>query len=164
MHKLRKTRTLETQETRLEGEVEVDGAVFGGPARHARDDRVNRRLLANRRCKRRVLVVLRQRGGRTLPRTFPRESQAVARIDNCQPGGGAQLLTLGGVTFSADLQMHGGQIIAKKDVSFTAGATGVGLSIIAGGTIDGTSGMTMFACGERGMEGNFHIDHYRLAE
>lgn len=88
----------------------------------------------------------------------------LGRIDNCQPGGGAQLLTLGGVTFSADLQMHGGQIIAKKDVSFTAGATGVGLSIIAGGTIDGTSGMTMFACGERGMEGNFHIDHYRLAE
>ncbi|WP_370160399.1 Tad domain-containing protein [Limimaricola soesokkakensis] len=88
----------------------------------------------------------------------------LGRIDNCQPGGGAQLLTLGGVSFSADLQMHGGQIIAKKDVGFTAGATGVGLSVIAGGTIDGTSGMSMFACGERGMEGNFHIDHYRLAE
>ncbi len=87
MHKLRKTRTLETRETRLEGEVEVDGAVFGGPARHARDDRVNRRLLANRRCKRRVLVVLRQRGGRTLSRTFPRESQAVAFARERIPSG-----------------------------------------------------------------------------
>ncbi|MBU0876737.1 MAG: IS1595 family transposase [Alphaproteobacteria bacterium] len=79
MHKLRETMTLETRETRLEGEVEVDGAVFGGHVRpaNARDDRVDRRLLANRSGKRRVVVVLRQRGGRTLPRTFLREAQAV---------------------------------------------------------------------------------------
>lgn len=79
MHKLRETLTLETRETRLEGEVEVDGAVFGGHVRpaNARDDRVDRRLLANRSGKRRVVVVLRQRGGRTLPRSFLREAQAV---------------------------------------------------------------------------------------
>ena len=76
MHKLRETMTWETRETRLEGEVEVDGAVFGCQVRsaNARDDR---RLLANRSGKRRVAVVLRQRGGRTLPRSFLREAQAV---------------------------------------------------------------------------------------
>ncbi len=79
MHKLRETMALETRETRLEGEVEVDGAVFGGHVRpaNARDDRVDRRLLASRSGKRRVVVVPRQRGGRTLPRTFLREAQAV---------------------------------------------------------------------------------------
>ena len=60
MNKLRETMTLET---RLEGEVEVDGAVFGGQVRpaNARDDRVDRRLrlLANRSGKCRVVVVLR---------------------------------------------------------------------------------------------------------
>lgn len=40
--------TLETRETRLEGEVEVDGAVFGGQVRpaNARDDRISLELVA----------------------------------------------------------------------------------------------------------------------
>ncbi len=60
--------------------------------------------------------------------------------------------------------MHGGQIIAQGDVIFSSNALGHGASIIAGGKIDGTSNMEMLACDERGMEGNFHINHYRLAE
>ena len=79
MHKLREAMTAETRETCLEGEVEVDGAVFGGHVRPAnlREQRIDRRRLANRCGKRRVVVVLRQRGGRTLRRTFLREPEGV---------------------------------------------------------------------------------------
>jgi transposase-like protein len=79
MHKLREAMTAETRETCLEGEVEVDGAAFGGYVRPAnlREQRIDRRRLANRSGKRRVVVVLRQRGGRTLTRTFLREPEGV---------------------------------------------------------------------------------------
>lgn len=79
MHKLREAMTAETREVRLDGEIEVDGAAFGGHVRPAnlRVQRIDRRRLANRSGKRRVVVVLRQRGGRTLTRTFLREAQGV---------------------------------------------------------------------------------------
>lgn len=79
MHKLREAMTAETREARLDGEVEVDGAAFGGYVRPAnlREQRIDRRRLANRSGKRRVVVVLRQRGGQTLTRTFLREAQGV---------------------------------------------------------------------------------------
>lgn len=79
MHKLREAMTAETRNIRLDGEVEVDGAAFGGHVRPAnlREDRVDRRRLANRSGKRRVVVVLRQRGGRTVTRAFLREAQGV---------------------------------------------------------------------------------------
>lgn len=79
MHKLREAMAVETREARLDGEVEVDGAAFGGHVRPAnlRERRVDRRRLANRSGKRRVVVVLRQRGGRTLTRTFLREALGV---------------------------------------------------------------------------------------
>ena len=50
MHKLREAMAKETAETRLQGEVEIDGAYFGGHVRPAnmRTDRVDRRLLQNR--------------------------------------------------------------------------------------------------------------------
>ncbi len=49
MHKLREAMAAETREARLDGEVEVDGAAFGGHVRPAnlREERVDRRLLAN---------------------------------------------------------------------------------------------------------------------
>lgn len=79
MHKLREAMVAETRDLRLDGEIEVDGATFGGHVRPAnlREDRVDRRRLTNRSGKRRVVVVLRQRGGRTLTRTFLREAQGV---------------------------------------------------------------------------------------
>jgi transposase-like protein len=79
MHKLREAMTAETRKARLDGEVEVDGAAFGGYVRPAnlREQRIDRRRLANRSGKRRVVVVLRQRGGQTLTRTFLREAQGV---------------------------------------------------------------------------------------
>ena len=79
MHKLREALAAEVRELQLGGEVEVDGAAFGGHIRPAnlREERVDRRLAGNRSGKRRVVVVLRQRGGRTLTRPFLREAEGV---------------------------------------------------------------------------------------
>lgn len=89
-------------------------------------------------------------------------SLQIGRNDNCAPGGGAQVLTLGGVDIAADMRMYGGQIIAKGDVGFAANADGIaGASIIAGGTISGTSNMTMGFCGD-GMEDSFRAEYFRL--
>ncbi|MFC4734210.1 IS1595 family transposase [Salipiger abyssi] len=79
MHKLREAMMAETRDLRLGGEIEVDGAAFCGHVRPAnlREDRVDRRRLAHRSGKRRVVVVLRERGGRTLTRAFLREAQGV---------------------------------------------------------------------------------------
>ena len=79
MHKLREAMAAETRDIRLTGTVEVDGAAFGGHVRPAnlREDRVDRRRLDHRSGKRRVVVVLRQRGGRTVTRAFLREAQGV---------------------------------------------------------------------------------------
>lgn len=62
-----------------DGEVEVDEAAFGGHVRPAnlREERADRGLPANRSGKRRIVVAQRQRGGRTLTRTFLRETDGV---------------------------------------------------------------------------------------
>lgn len=89
MHKLREAMAAETRDATLSGAVEVDGAAFGGHARpaNAREDRVDRRLLENRSGKRRVVVALRQRGGRTLTRTFLREAEGVGFArERVEPG------------------------------------------------------------------------------
>lgn len=82
MHKLREALASETRHTLLDGEVEIDGAASGGHVRPAnrREDRVDRRRLGHRSGKRRIVVVLRQRGGRTLTKTFLREAQGVAFV------------------------------------------------------------------------------------
>jgi hypothetical protein len=91
-------------------------------------------------------------------------SLQIGRNDNCAPGGGAQILTLGGVDIAADMRMYGGQIIAQGDVNFSANANGIaGASIIAGGSISGTSNMTMGFCGD-GMENSFRAAYFRLVE
>lgn len=88
----------------------------------------------------------------------------IGKNDDCADGGGAQILTLGGVDLAADMRMYGGQIIAKGDVAFAANANGIeGASIIAGGTISGTSNMTMGFCGD-GMNDSFRAEYFRLAE
>jgi ISXO2-like transposase domain len=89
MHKLREAMAHETAEARLAGEVEIGGAYFGGHVRptNAREDRIDRRLLKNRSSKRRVVIVLRQRGGRTLTRSFLREAEGVDFASACvEPG------------------------------------------------------------------------------
>lgn len=75
-HKIREAIAAETKDAMLNGDVEVDGAYFGGHVRpeNKKEDRVDRRLAENRDADRRVVVALRQRKGRTL--TFVRESEA----------------------------------------------------------------------------------------
>ena len=84
--------------------------------------------------------------------------------DDCATGGGAQLVTRGGVSIPAQLSMFGGQILAAGDISFEAEADGIqGASIVSGGRIEGSSGATMGFCNGRGMENNFEAEYFRLA-
>ncbi|ABD86296.1 IS1595-like element ISRpa4 family transposase [Rhodopseudomonas palustris] len=74
-HKLREAMASEAAKT-LGGEVEVDGAYFGGhirPANYA-ENRIDRRLAEHQTGKRRVVIVLRERNGSTV--TFVRKSEA----------------------------------------------------------------------------------------
>lgn len=88
---------------------------------------------------------------------------SIGKDDDCLAGGGAQLLTLGGYSSSAKINLHGGQIIALGDIAFAANATGIkGASLISGGDIDSTSNAEMSYCAT-GMEDNFELDYFRLA-
>lgn len=75
-HKLREAIASETEGHILDDEVEIDGAYFGGHIRpeNRKEDRKDRRLSENQTGKRRVVVVVREREGRTL--TFVRKSEA----------------------------------------------------------------------------------------
>jgi len=84
-HKLRETMASEMKGMRIGGEgetAEIDGAYFGGymkPA-NAKENRRDRRLAQNQTGKRQAVVVIRERGGRTLPAVFKTEAQAIAWI------------------------------------------------------------------------------------
>ena len=86
----------------------------------------------------------------------------LGRDDGCATGGGAQLLTLGGVDVASDLQVYGSQILALKDIQFSANANGVeGASMVSGSTISGTSNMSMGFCGG-GMDNSFQAEYFRM--
>ncbi|MBN9036189.1 MAG: IS1595 family transposase [Rhizobiales bacterium] len=74
-HKLREALAAETASEILDGEVEIDGAYFQKTPRQENriEDRVDRRVKANQGA-RRVVVALRERGGRIL--SFVRKSEA----------------------------------------------------------------------------------------
>jgi transposase-like protein len=75
-HKIREALAAETKGAELNGEVEVDGAYFGGHIRPANkaENRVDRRKAEHQTGKRRVVIAFRQRKGRTV--TFVRKSEA----------------------------------------------------------------------------------------
>jgi len=81
-HKLREAISAGQADTTLSGHVEVDGAYFGGTVRqeNRKEDRKDRRLAQNQTGKRQVVVVMRERGGRTLPFVFRAETDAVPTI------------------------------------------------------------------------------------
>ena len=84
-HKLREAMASELKGMHVGGDgetVEVDGAYFGGYVKPAnfKDNRRDRRLAKNQNGKRRVVVVVRERGGRTLPSVFKSESAALGWI------------------------------------------------------------------------------------
>jgi transposase-like protein len=84
-HKLREAMALELKGRTVGGPgkiVETDGAYFGGyvkPANH-RENRRDRRLAKNQNGKRQVVVVVRERDGKTLPAVFKSEGAALGFI------------------------------------------------------------------------------------
>lgn len=84
-HKLREAMAEELKGRQIgddRPEAEVDGAYFGTYVRPAnlKEDRVDRRLRKNYSKNRKVVVVIRERGGETLPGVFKSESQALSWI------------------------------------------------------------------------------------
>ncbi len=81
-HKLRESMASETKDAILSGTVEIDGAYFGGHIKPAnyKEDRIDRRLSENQTGKRQCVVVMRQRGGRTVTVAGKSELQAVPEI------------------------------------------------------------------------------------
>src|SRR5262245_57639413 len=81
-HKIREAMAAEANGATVSGEVEVDGAYFGGHVRPANNkvNRRDRRLAQNQTGKRRVVVIMRERGGRTLPFVFKSEDASVVTI------------------------------------------------------------------------------------
>jgi transposase-like protein len=84
-HKIREAMASELKGMQVGGEgkvVETDGGYFGGyvkPANH-KENRRDRRLAKNQNGKRRVVVIVRERGGRTLPAVFRTEAAATSWI------------------------------------------------------------------------------------
>jgi len=84
-HKLREAVASEMKGAHVGGEgkvAEVDGGYFGGyvkPANHV-ENRRDRRLAVNQNGKRRVVVAIRERDGRTLTQVFGTEAASVSFI------------------------------------------------------------------------------------
>jgi len=81
-HKLREAMAAEMHGKNLDGIVEVDGAYFGGYVKpeNRKEDRKDRRLLENRSGKRKCVVVMRARNGKTLTHVCETEDEAVPTI------------------------------------------------------------------------------------
>jgi transposase-like protein len=84
-HKLREAMAEELRGRTVGGEgktAEVDGGYFGGyvkPANH-KENRRDRRLARNQNGKRKVVVIVRERGGNTVPAVFRNEVDALSFI------------------------------------------------------------------------------------
>ena len=125
-HKMREAMASEVRQTTIGGEgkrAEIDGGYFGGYVKPAnrRENRRDRRLRKNQSGKRKVVVVIRERGGKTLPGVFRREAEAlnfirrqVAARDNaiCRRGRPR------GMSFTAGTRCTGS--ITKKPIASAA--------------------------------------------
>jgi len=80
-HKIREALAGEQTET-IAGQVSVDGAYFGGYVKPSnyKENRRDRRLAKNQNGKRKVAVVAREKGGRTVTKVFNSEAAGVADI------------------------------------------------------------------------------------
>ena len=100
-HKISEAMASEVRQTAIGGEgkrAEVDGGYFGGyvkPANH-RENRRDRRLRQNQSGKRKVVVVIRERGGKTLPGVFRNEADALTFIRRQVPAGTDAICRRGG--------------------------------------------------------------------
>ena len=107
-HKLREALGAELEGQRLEGEVEIDGMYTGGHVRPAnyKEDRVDRRLKRHQSPHRRVVVALRQRGGRTLPFVTMSEDEGVKIVER---------VVMPGTIVHADEATHWDQLHARYE-------------------------------------------------
>jgi hypothetical protein len=85
LHKLREAMAEEMKGRVVGGEgktAEIDGGYFGGYVKPAnqKDYRRDRRYARNQNGKRKVVVIVRERGGNSVPAVFGTESQAAAFI------------------------------------------------------------------------------------
>jgi transposase-like protein len=87
-HKIREALADQSKDEKVSGEVEVDGAYFGGHLKPAnwKENRRDRRLAVNQTGKRKVVVILRERNGITLPFVFRSEAHAISTIVNRADG------------------------------------------------------------------------------
>ncbi len=81
-HKLREAMSREQEGRTLNGIVEVDGGYFGGYVKpeNRKEDRKDRRLKENRSGKRECVVIMRERGGKSLPFICKTEDQSTPFI------------------------------------------------------------------------------------
>jgi hypothetical protein len=84
-HKLRETMGIELKGRTIGGEgktAEIDGGYFGGYVKPAniKENRKDRRFLENQSGKRKVVGVIRERSGNSVPGVFKSESQALSFI------------------------------------------------------------------------------------
>jgi transposase-like protein len=91
-HKMRETMASEVRTQPIGGEgkrAEIDGGYFGGYVKPAnrRENRRDRRLRQYQSGKRKVVVVIRERDGRTLPGVFHSEVEALSFIRRQVPRG-----------------------------------------------------------------------------
>ena len=89
-HKLREAMAEEMKGRVVGGEgkvAEVDGGYFGGYIKPAnlRENRVDRRLASNQNGKRKVVVIVRERNGKSLPAVFRTEGQAQSGSNRASP-------------------------------------------------------------------------------
>jgi transposase-like protein len=85
LHKLREAMAEEMKGRVVGGEgkeAEIDGGYFGGYVKPAnlKEDRKDRRFSRNQNGKRKVVVIIRERGGASVPAVFGTESQAASFI------------------------------------------------------------------------------------
>jgi transposase-like protein len=80
LHKMREAIGLARDHGALKGNVEVDGAYFGGYVKPANnvEDRKDRRKKVNQSGKRQSVIVMREREGRTIAQVAEREADGVA--------------------------------------------------------------------------------------
>lgn len=81
-HKLREALAAEKADATVSGQVAVDGAYFGGHVRPAnyKENRRDRRLAVNQSGKRKVVVIAREKGGKTLPFVFRSEAASLPTL------------------------------------------------------------------------------------
>lgn len=74
------------------------------------------------------------------------ESARIGLEDNCTHGGGAQLLSQGGIQFTGITEFHGSHVLAVNNLTLTQASTGVGSLLLTGKTLTAEQ-TTMYACG-----------------